>query len=200
VEDPVEYVADGISSVQVDAARGLGFASVLRAALRQSPNILFVGEIRDEATAAVAVQAALTGHFVCSTLHCRDAAGAVARLIELKIPSHLIEAVLRGVLSQRLVRRLCMHCRERCAPASGKFADIFRTGAGNDLFRQVGCDHCGGSGYFGQTAIYEWMPISAGRNLRQNIGANVAVPLNDCARMKVADGVTSQEEAYAAIC
>jgi type II secretory ATPase GspE/PulE/Tfp pilus assembly ATPase PilB-like protein len=199
VEDPVEYAADGINSVQIDEAKGLGFVDVLRAVLRQSPNVLFVGEIRDEATAAVAVQASMTGHFVCSTLHCRDAAGAVARLLELKIPKHLIENVLRGVLSQRLVRCLCEKCKERRRSVDG-VAAFWGGGCGDDIYHPVGCSHCAFSGYHGQTAIYEWMPLLAGCKLSSNVESNVVLSLRDCAKMKVFSGITSPEEAYAVTC
>ena len=199
VEDPVEYVADGINSVQVDGARGLGFADVLRAVLRQSPNVLFVGEIRDEATAMVTVQAALTGHFVCSTLHCRDAAGAIERLTELKIPPHLIKTVLRGVISQRLVRRLCEHCKERRSTASG-LVNFFNLEGENCTFGPVGCGHCYSGGYFGQTAVYEWMPLSDGGESPSNGGSGGVLSLKDCGRRKVVDGTSSPEEIYAALC
>ncbi|MDR2663916.1 MAG: GspE/PulE family protein [Puniceicoccales bacterium] len=196
VEDPVEYAIDGISSVQVNGARGLSFASALRSVLRQSPNVLFVGEIRDEETAAVAIQAALTGHFVCSTLHCPDAAGAIPRLMELKIPLHLIRAVLRGVLSQRLVRCLCERCRQ---PHGGGLRDLL--GRESESFRPVGCDRCGHSGYRGQTAIYEWLPLNSEKtdgNFLEELPEKIAISLRECAMGKVAAAVTSPEEVYAA--
>jgi general secretion pathway protein E len=197
VEDPVEYAVDGISSVQVSGAHGLSFADALRSVLRQSPNVLFVGEIRDEGTAAVAIQAALTGHFVCSTLHCRDAAGAIPRLRELGIPLYLIRAVLRGVLAQRLVRCLCGHCRQ---PHEGKLKELFaRTGR---PFRPVGCEHCGQSGYRGQTAIYEWLPSNfsgSDEDFLKGLSNRIVPSLRDCAERKVAAAIISPEEAYAAI-
>ncbi|MDR0340460.1 MAG: GspE/PulE family protein [Puniceicoccales bacterium] len=197
VEDPVEYAVDGISSVQVNGAHGLSFADALRSILRQSPNVLFVGEIRDEATAAMAIQAALTGHFVCSTLHCKDAAGAIPRLLELAVPLYLIRAVLRGVLAQRLVRRLCEHCRQ---PHGGKLKNLF--GKEGKPFRPVGCKRCGQSGYRGQTAIYEWLPLDSSGSDEDFIGnlpGRAAISLRQCAEEKVASAITSPEEAYAAI-
>jgi type II secretory ATPase GspE/PulE/Tfp pilus assembly ATPase PilB-like protein len=201
VEDPVEYVADGISSVQVDESRGLGFADAIRAVLRQSPNVIFVGEIRDEATASVAVQAALTGHFVCSTLHCRDSVGAISRLMELRVPIHLIATVLRGVLSQRLVRRLCEKCK-RPTGTAGAFGGIFSRDGNGAFFSANGCEHCAWSGYFDQTAIYEWMELTNGSAesfTEKKCAEQISISLKCCAQTKVAEGVTSPEEAYVAI-
>ncbi|MDR2577078.1 MAG: GspE/PulE family protein [Puniceicoccales bacterium] len=192
VEDPVEYAADGIQSVQVNESQGLGFADVLRSVLRQTPDVLFVGEIRDEKTAAIAIQAALTGHFVCSTLHCNDAAGAIVRLRQLGIRPHLIAATLRGVLSQRLVRKLCPHCR---ISRAGGSAAVHNDGR---IFHPNGCPRCKFCGYFGQTVLYEWLPLQTQNLLDEKMLHTHLVPdLVTCAHRKVFSGETSPEEIYA---
>jgi general secretion pathway protein E len=196
VENPVEYAVDGIHSVEVSPIHGLGFADALRAVLRQSPDVLFIGEIRDGETAAIAIQAALTGHFVCSTLHCRDCAGAIGRLRQLQISPHLISAVLRGVLSQRLVRQLCPQCRvtQDLGPALRK-----RLALGPDaaIFHAPGCPNCRGNGYLGRTVLYEYLVPIPGKcgALRYAIEPT----FETCAREKICGGITSVYEALAAI-
>jgi type II secretory ATPase GspE/PulE/Tfp pilus assembly ATPase PilB-like protein len=198
VEDPVEYAADGIHSVEVSAAQGLGFADALRAVLRQSPDVLFIGEIRDGETAAIAVQAALSGHFVCSTLHCTDTAGAIARLRQLRVPLHSIAAVLRGVLSQRLVRRLCDRCRVPHGPPLPLLERLHLDPAAK-LFRATGCPHCSGRGYLGQGAVCEWLPLDgmAEGDLWENLPRAIAPTFEASLREKIAAGITSLEEGLA---
>ncbi|MDR3317069.1 MAG: GspE/PulE family protein [Puniceicoccales bacterium] len=200
VEDPVEYTADGIQSVPVNVARGLGFADALRAVLRQSPDVLFIGEIRDEETAAIAIQASLTGHFVCSTLHCRDFSGAIARLRQLNIPLHLIATTLRGILSQRLARKLCNHCKlPRVTPHP--MAHRFSIPENVQSFCAIGCNRCMGQGYFGQTVIYEWLSLQEPvqpENFMATLRSKVAVTFAHCARKKISVGEISPEEAYLA--
>jgi general secretion pathway protein E len=156
VEDPVEYQLKGVNQIPVRPKIGLGFASGLRHIVRQDPDVIMVGEIRDLETAEIAIQAALTGHLVFSTLHTNDAPGAVTRLQDMGCEPYLVCSVLAGVLAQRLVRRICRTCR---APDHPDPADLLAIGvtdaAGVDLFRGKGCDECRGTGYRGRTGIYE---------------------------------------------
>jgi type II secretory ATPase GspE/PulE/Tfp pilus assembly ATPase PilB-like protein len=195
VEDPVEYTSDGIQSVQVNERNGLDFENVLRAVLRQSPDVLFVGEIRDERTAAIAIQASLTGHFVCSTLHCNDSIAAIARLRQLGVSDHLMSATIRGVFSQRLVRKLCSKCKMLQVNCESIF-DNDRICA----FSAVGCCHCNNVGYRGQTALYEWLPLQNVRITDKNItSAQLSPSMKTCAKQKILSGETSIDEVYAAI-
>jgi general secretion pathway protein E len=165
VEDPVEYQLDGIVQVQVKPEIELTFASALRSFLRQDPDVMMVGEIRDLETAQIAVQAALTGHLVLSTLHTNEAAGAVTRLLEMGVPDYLLSSTLNGVAAQRLVRRLCPDCREGYAP-DGKLIrrmqmdKLLSGGAPKTLYRAVGCESCGGTGYHGRLGIIEVLVMS----------------------------------------
>ena len=144
VEDPVEYELAGIGQTQVNAKIDLTFAKALRAILRQDPDVIMIGEIRDHETAQIAVQASLTGHLVLATLHTNDAPSAVTRLTDMGIEPFLLSSSLLGVLAQRLVRKLCPHCRRQ----------------GEDgRWHPVGCDHCGHSGYKGRTGVYELMTV-----------------------------------------
>ena len=144
VEDPVEYELAGIGQTQVNAKIDLTFAKALRAILRQDPDVIMIGEIRDHETAQIAVQASLTGHLVLATLHTNDAPSAVTRLTDMGIEPFLLSSSLLGVLAQRLVRKLCTHCRRQ----------------GEDgRWHPVGCDHCGHSGYKGRTGVYELMTV-----------------------------------------
>jgi general secretion pathway protein E len=158
VEDPVEYEIRGINQVQVRPSIGLEFATILRSLLRQDPDVLLVGEIRDVETARVAVQASLTGHLVLSTVHTNDAPSTTTRLVDMGLEEYLLASVLRGVLAQRLVRKLCPSCREPYEPWPEL---IQRGGLGETarLFRSRGCEHCGGTGYHGRTVIAELMPV-----------------------------------------
>ncbi len=161
-EDPVEYRLPGINQVQMDSKVGLTFARALRSFLRCSPDVLLVGEIRDEETANTAVEAALTGHLVLSTLHTNDAPGAITRLIEMGVEPFLVATALDCVLAQRLCRRLCGECKEEFAPPEQMLLD-----AGYDkddlpdkLWRAVGCTKCGGVGYRGRMGVHEIMPVT----------------------------------------
>jgi len=163
VEDPIEYRLDGINQTQVNPQIGLGFAAALRSFLRQDPDVMMVGEIRDLETAQVAVQAALTGHMVLATLHTNDAASAVTRLVDMGMEPFLITSTLNGVLAQRLVRRLCLHCAAPFdPPVSWRTALAATAGLPADseldvsrLRRPVGCVSCEGAGYHGRLAITE---------------------------------------------
>ena len=163
IEDPIEYQLHGINQIQVHAQIGLTFASLLRSILRQDPDVIMVGEIRDGETAQIAVQAALTGHLVLSTLHTNSAAAAITRLRDMGVEDYLLTAVLRGVLAQRLVRRLCTACR-RPAPASAELIRRFSLdrrcdGGEVTLYHPVGCPACRQTGYRGRAAIAEFLEL-----------------------------------------
>lgn len=164
IEDPVEYQLNGIGQIQVNSKIGLTFASGLRSIVRQDPDVVLIGEIRDHETAEIAIQAALTGHLVFSTLHTNDAPSALTRLIDMGVEPFLLSSVLRAVVAQRLVRRLCPDCKESYVPTEsqlaadfGAYADYFR---GHDVYRPVGCEKCMNTGYRGRMAIYEMMELS----------------------------------------
>ena len=187
VEDPVEYQLAGLNQIQMNPKIGLTFADALRSILRQDPDIILVGEIRDRETAEIAIQAAQTGHIVFSTLHTNDAAGAVTRLIDMGIPDFQINSALTGVLSQRLVRRLCPECR------------------GESLRRKVRCRHCGSTGYKGRIGIYEFLEMddeiraaikrsSSSTEIKEIAVRNGMIPLLECGRELVRHGVTTEEE------
>jgi len=158
VEDPVEYQLSGINQVQVDKSVDLTFGAALRSMLRQAPNIIMVGEIRDLETAEIAINAALTGHLVFSTLHTNDAPGSVARLIDMGVKSFLVASSVKAVMAQRLARRICKYCSEPIEPTPEELrlleADI-KDFEGANLQKGKGCDECGGSGYKGRMGIYE---------------------------------------------
>lgn len=162
VEDPVEYVLAGINQVQVMPAIGLTFASALRSFLRQDPDIMMVGEIRDLETAQIAIQAALTGHLVLSTVHTNDAASAMTRLLDMGIEEYLLTSTINGVLGQRLVRRLCPACREPydASPALLERLGLAPAEAVTMLYRPTGCQACNGTGYHGRTMILELLVMT----------------------------------------
>ncbi len=157
VEDPVEYRLPGLNQVQVNVAAGVTFSSALRAFLRQDPNVILIGEIRDPETARIAAQAALTGHLVMATMHTNSALQAVTRLIQIGVEPFLVAPSLIGVMAQRLVRRLCDHCKERRELAPEEIGRIFEWDGQTPVVfhRAVGCDRCGGTGYRGRLAIHE---------------------------------------------
>ena len=161
VEDPVEYHLDGVTQVPVNVKAGMTFAGALRSILRQDPDVLMIGEMRDGETAAIAVQAALTGHLAFSTLHTNDAPSAVTRLVDLKVEPYLIAATLEGVLAQRLVRRICPECRERYSPDPGAVALLAHQPVGRlTLERGRGCAACRHTGYRGRTGIFELLVVT----------------------------------------
>ena len=156
VEDPVEYAIDGIGQTQVNAKVGMTFAAGLRAILRQDPDIVMVGEIRDAETAQIAVQASLTGHLVLSTVHTNSAVAAIARLRDMGVESYLLASTLSAIVAQRLVRRLCTHCREAYTPDAAELELLGLAGRSNvTLHRPAGCSHCKQTGYDGRTGVYE---------------------------------------------
>jgi general secretion pathway protein E len=161
VEDPVEYHLEGVTQVPVNAKAGMTFAGALRSILRQDPDVLMVGEMRDGETAAIATQAALTGHLVFSTLHTNDAASALTRLVDLKVEPYLIAGTLEGVLAQRLVRRICPDCQERYTPDLDAVALLARPPVGRlTLERGRGCAACRQTGYRGRTGIFELLTVT----------------------------------------
>ncbi|MEJ2546464.1 MAG: GspE/PulE family protein [Gemmatimonadota bacterium] len=165
VEDPVEYQLEGITQIALNRKAGLSFASALRSILRHDPDILMVGEMRDAETAAIAVQSALTGHLVFSTLHTNDAPGALTRLLDMGIEPFLVSATVRGILAQRLIRVVCESCAERSDPDEAELLklgldpeELF--GGGAEFRHGRGCDSCSGTGYRGRTGIYEILPMT----------------------------------------
>ncbi|OYX93829.1 MAG: type II secretion system protein GspE, partial [Caulobacter sp. 35-67-4] len=158
IEDPVEYAVHGIGQTQVNTKVGMTFAAGLRAILRQDPDVVMVGEIRDSETAQIAVQASLTGHLVLSTVHTNDAAGAVVRLRDMGVEPFLLASTLRLIIAQRLVRRLCEHCRTP-EPADAAAAALVGIEPGETLYRPVGCSHCAHTGYQGRIGIYEALRV-----------------------------------------
>jgi len=161
IEDPVEYQLDGITQVQVNNKAGLTFASGLRSMMRADPDIIMVGEVRDRETAQIAIEAALTGHLVLSTLHTNDAPGAVTRLIEMGIEPFLVGSAVDCVVAQRLARLLCEECKRKVTlPAEVLRANGFNVGLALECFEPVGCARCGGSGYKGRIGLYEVMWVS----------------------------------------
>jgi general secretion pathway protein E len=165
VEDPVEYQLRGISQMAINPKIGLSFAAGLRSFLRQDPDVIMVGEIRDRETAEIAIQASLTGHLVFSTVHTNDAASAITRLVDMGVEPFLVASSLMAVMAQRLVRRVCPHCREPYRPTAEELKEVALTPeavarAGNPtIYRAKGCEACGGSGYRGRTGIYELLLV-----------------------------------------
>jgi type II secretory ATPase GspE/PulE/Tfp pilus assembly ATPase PilB-like protein len=158
IEDPVEYQLRGINQIQVSEKAGLSFARGLRSILRHDPDVLLIGEIRDQETAQIAVQASLTGHLVFSTLHTNDAPGALTRLVDMGVEPYLVASSLEAVLAQRLVRVLCNHCKqEDASPAAQAFKAQVGIPADNVIYKSVGCRECRNTGFFGRHAIFEWM-------------------------------------------
>lgn len=160
IEDPIEYTLEGINQVQLKEAIGLDFAGAMRTFLRQDPDIIMVGEIRDQATANMAIRASLTGHLVLSTIHTNQAWGIVARLMDMGVPSYLLADTLNTAVAQRLLRLLCPHCKVAAAVESHTLGRNYKAPRPLDKhFAPVGCDHCHYTGYKGRTAIYEVIPI-----------------------------------------
>ena len=165
VEDPVEYQLDGINQIQIRPKIGLGFASALRNILRQDPDVILVGEIRDAETAEIAIQSALTGHLVFSTLHTNDAASAITRLQEMGVESYLLSSCLLAVMAQRLVRKICPHCGAAYDLPPGFFEEVVQalgvdsTQAPSEVWRGKGCANCANTGFSGRTGIYELIQV-----------------------------------------
>jgi general secretion pathway protein E/type IV pilus assembly protein PilB len=206
IEDPIEYQLKGVNQIQVNEKSGLTFARGLRSILRHDPDVILIGEIRDQETAQIAVQASLTGHLVFSTLHTNDAAGAITRLVDMGVEPYLVASSLEAVLAQRLVRLLCPHCK---AVDDSPKARTYRTRIGIPptavIYKAVGCRECRNTGYFGRRAIFEWMDVNS--EIRQLMLRNGSTDLirdaacragmttlaDDGARL-VQEGVTTIEE------
>jgi len=206
IEDPIEYTLEGVNQVQLKENIGLDFSSTLRTFLRQDPDVIMVGEIRDDKTANMAIRAALTGHLVLSTIHTNSAWATISRLIDMGIPSFLIANTLNVSVAQRLVRKLCNHCKVEAKISKDKFPTNFIIP--NHLikhFKAIGCHNCHHTGYDGRKAIYEIIPID--KTLVSNIKNN-ALEIDDYLREQnidtiksnaiklIANGVTSIEEVY----
>lgn len=210
LEDPVEYRVAKIRQVQLNRKAGMTFASGLRSILRQDPDVIMVGEIRDNETANIAVQAAMTGHRLLSTLHTNDAAGAVTRFIEMGVEPFLVASTLLVSIAQRLVRRVCPNCREVDEPRP-EVLDLLGLPRDGTYYRAVGCRQCGGTGYTGRVGLYEILEIdetaqdlilrraSAPEIARAAVAAGRLRLLKDDAAEKVALGVTTLEEALTAV-
>jgi general secretion pathway protein E len=204
LEDPVEYTLEGVAQVPVHAETGVTFASMLRSILRQDPDVVFVGEMRDHETAELAIQAALTGHVVFSTLHTNDAIGAIPRLLDLGVAPFLVSATLEAVLAQRLVRKVCETCRESYV-ADRKTADLMGEATPPMLSRGRGCDSCRGSGYRGRTGLFELLILTdeireaiasqpSRRRLKDLATGTELVPLTQDGWAKVKTGLTTTDE------
>jgi len=166
IEDPVEYQLEGVNQIQVNEAVGLTFARALRSILRQDPDVIMVGEIRDTDTAQVAIRAALTGHLVLSTLHTNNAPGAFVRLADMGIEPYLLAPACNGVIAQRLARTICPHCRTSYYPPDSALAEAGWLGDRNRVFyKGEGCNQCHDSGFRGRTGIFEILEVTA--DLRQ---------------------------------
>jgi len=211
VEDPIEYELDGIRQSNVNEKAGLTFARQLRAILRQDPDIIYVGEIRDQETAEIAFRAALTGHMVFSTLHCNDAAGAITRLLNMGVDPFLVASSVVGILAQRLVRKVCIQCARPMTPTS---PELIAFGVDTDApeyhaahFQEgAGCDICGGTGYKGRHSVQELLVMDdtlrgmvlahePSNRIRQTATERGMIPMRRDAALKVMSGLTTFDEA-----
>ncbi|QGJ71125.1 Type IV fimbrial assembly protein PilB [Planctomycetales bacterium 10988] len=207
-EDPVEYDIDGIVQVPIDSSIGVTFASCLRAILRQDPDIILVGEIRDYETAEIAIQASLTGHLVFSTLHTNDAPSTITRLKDMGVPAFMITATVEAIQAQRLVRRICENCKTEFTPTPEQLADLELSPErvkGRQFYRGAGCDDCNNSGYKGRIGIFELMDINdelrdmimrnaSADELREAARGHGMTPLREGGLKLIFDGVTTFEE------
>ncbi|MFW6410023.1 MAG: GspE/PulE family protein, partial [Halanaerobiales bacterium] len=207
IEDPVEYQIDGINQVQANSKTNLTFARTLRSILRQDPDIIMVGEIRDEETAQIAVRAALTGHLVLSTLHTNDAVSSITRLIDMGIPPYLVSSTVIGVIAQRLLRRLCNSCKEETSP-DPEIKEFLELQDGKKIFKakQNGCEKCSHTGYRGRIAVQEVLVVdenmkelitdSASESKIKNYALDQGmITLTEDSKNKVKEGITSYQEA-----
>jgi len=194
VEDPVEYQMEGINQIQVKPQIGLTFANALRSIVRQDPDVIMIGEIRDLETAQIAVQSALTGHMVLSTLHTNDAASTVNRLLDMGMDDYLLTSTVNGILAQRLVRTLCMHCRE-AHPALPEVVEEMQLARYTDarpivLYRPVGCEECGGTGFTGRVSIVELLVMTD--TIRSQVMRHVTA--GEIRQQAIADGMQTMYE------
>jgi general secretion pathway protein E len=213
IEDPIEMIEPAFNQTQVQPALDLGFPEGLRALMRQDPDIIMVGEIRDLQTAEMAIQAALTGHLVFSTLHTNDSASAITRLVDLGVPPYLISATVIGVLAQRLVRTLCSNCRQPDEQTSAETINDalkpWRINGQARPYKPVGCLECRMTGYRGRAGLYEllvlaeaaracMMPVPDATRLRHQALKDGMRPLRMAGAIKVAQGVTTLDEVLSA--
>jgi type II secretory ATPase GspE/PulE/Tfp pilus assembly ATPase PilB-like protein len=206
IEDPIEYRLDNVSQTAVNSAAGLTFAAILRSVLRQDPDVILVGEVRDRDTAEVAMQAALTGHLVLTTLHANDTVTTVTRLMDIGIDATLIQSTVTGILAQRLVRVLCSDCKQAYEPPPEFLrANGIRAGKVKVIYKEVGCAKCLRTGFRGRTGVYEFLPMDGeirrllvGRPSIEAIRSAAMTPefrtLKQSALRKVLEGVTSVSE------
>jgi len=213
LEDPIEYQMPGVAQVQINPAVGLTFATGLRSFLRQDPNIILVGEIRDKETTDLALQASLTGHLVFSTLHTSDASGALPRLIDLGAETFLLSSTMNAVVGQRIVRRVCIYCKETYLSLR-QIIDEIRNVLGKlfplangeiKLSRGKGCEKCTGSGYLGRVGIFEVLPVSSkianlilehpdSPTLEKEAILEGMITMKQDGYLKVLQGITTPEE------
>jgi type IV pilus assembly protein PilB len=211
VEDPVEFNFEGINQVQVRSDIGLTFAASLRSFLRQDPDIVMVGEIRDGETADIAIKAALTGHLVFSTLHTNDAASTINRLTDMGVPSFLVAASTKLIMAQRMVRKICSYCKHevKITPQMLEMLHLTKEEApGLKIFQGKGCGHCNNTGYSGRTGLFEVMLItpmiekmivqgSSTAEIKEQAVKEGMMPLRSAGLEKLINGVTSMEEVVA---
>ena len=205
VEDPVEMICPGITQVQTNDKAGLTFAAALRSILRQDPDIIMIGEMRDNETAGIAVTAAITGHLVLSTLHTYDAPSSVARLVDMGIEPYMVSSALLGIIAQKLVRRLCVDCKEAYSPDENERIGLgLKPDEPITLYRKVGCEKCNKKGYKGRIAVHEVLmmtpnirkAITAGEDtdkLRARAVEEGMIPMKENVRIDVLKGLTSYE-------
>lgn len=209
IEDPPEYQIEGVSQIQVNPKVGLTFATGLRAILRQDPDVIMVGEIRDSETAEIAVQSALTGHLVLSTLHTNDAPSAITRLFDLGIEPFLIASALEGVIAQRLVRKICPYCKEEYRPSKEELKELGLSGD-HTFYRGRGCEQCMGTGYRGRTGIFEVLEVDeeikklivktqSATDIRNFARARGFKSMLEDGIRKVLSGITTPEEVLRAV-
>lgn len=208
VEDPIEYDLKGVGQIQVNPKIGLTFASGLRAILRQDPDVIMVGEIRDKETAEIAIQASLTGHLVFATIHTNDAPGAITRLVDMGVEPFLISSSLLAVLAQRLIRKVCSRCKESYVPTAAELDNLGldpKTFIGRKIVRPKGCPECGGTGYKGRMVVHELMLLdddirglimnrADSTNIKKLAQSRGMISLRDCGVQRVIDGSTTAME------
>ena len=192
VEDPIEYQVDGLNQVQVNTKAGLTFASSLRSILRQDPDIIMVGEIRDGETVEMAVRAAITGHLVLSTLHTNDAVSSISRLTDMGVAPYLIAVSLMGVISQRLIRRLCTQCVDPYKPPEHEIAYLGLPRGDYTFGRAVGCPRCNGTGYKGRIAVHEILMVD--RGMRDMIAREASV--SELTEYAIRNGMSTLKNEY----
>ena len=204
IEDPVEKKVFGINQVQTNHKAGLDFASALRSILRQDPDIVMIGEIRDNETADIAMRAAITGHLVLSTLHTNDAVSTIARLVDMDVPPYLVAAAMNGILAQRLVRKLCPKCKKKVEVTEAQ-KNILKDHTITEAYGPVGCPNCSFTGYKGRTSIHEVLVIDTGmremitknattEELREYAKSTGMIFMDENVRIKIKEGVTSVDE------